>query len=402
MEIVEVNIDSLIPDPNNARVHGDENVKAIKGSMAKFGQHELIVIDDKNIVLSGNARLDVAKNLGWKTIKCLKTHLTSETDKMGLRLAMNRAGELAAWDDDILGGQLQALYEDDFDIESIGFDMDALTLDEPTEGKIDDDEIPEVKENIHNVKLGDIYQLGEHRLMCGDSTCKDTVDKLMNGELAVLMNTDPPYGVKLDQSWRDKALGDKALGAGNAKTVVNDDRADWLETYSNFEGDVCYVWHATSFTEVVKSNLEEAGFDVRQMIIWNKSVMVMGRAAYHWKHEPCWYAVRKGKKANWKGGHKQTTVWEAASPNHIMSGSKDDKTEHPTQKPLSLCETAILNHTVKSDGVYDPFLGSGSTLIACEKTNRKCYGMEIDPHYCSVIIERWQQFTGKEAEKIND
>jgi DNA modification methylase len=233
--------------------------------------------------------------------------------------------------------------------------------------------------------------------MCGDSTDAASVAILMNGQKALMMFTDPPYGVKLDQSWRDKALGSKAMGKGNANVIANDDRADWTETYKLFDGDIAYVWHDACQTDVVKSNLEDTGLQTKQMIIWNKNIMVMGRSNYHWKHEPCWYCVRKGATSSWTGDHKQTTVWDAPSPNHIMSGSKEDKTEHPSQKPIAICEIGIGNHGKKGDIVYDPFLGSGSTLIACEKTGRHCYGMELSPQYVDVILKRWQDFTGKKA-----
>ena len=245
--------------------------------------------------------------------------------------------------------------------------------------------------------MGNLILKSRHRLMCGDSTMIDDVKRLMNGDTCLLMLTDPPYGVKLDQSWRDEALGDKALGKGNNKLIQNDDRADWTDAYSLFNVSIAYVWHATSQTDVVKKNLEDCNLITRQMIIWNKSIMVMGRGAYHWKHEPCWYAVKKGCDANWKGDRKQTTVWDAASPNHIMSGSKEDKTEHPSQKPIVLFETPILNHTAHQDSIYDPFGGSGSTLIACEKTNRKCYMMELSPSYVDIIVKRWEKFSGMKA-----
>lgn len=387
-----MDIATLVSDPSNARKHSNQNIDAIKGSLAKFGQQKPIVVGEKNIVIAGNGTLEAAKSLGWDTIDIYRTPLKG-AEAMAFALADNKTAELAEWDDENLTAQLSALFDDGWDMEDLGFDVSDLGQG-GNEGLTDPDDVPEVEENIHKVERGQIWQLGDHRVMCGDSTDKGDVDKLMGGGKPNIMLTDPPYGVSLDQSWRDKALGDKAMGKGNSRTIRNDDRADWLETYMNFTGNVSYVWHATSFTDVVKGNLQDAGFDVRQMIIWNKSIMVMGRSSYHWKHEPCWYAVRRGKDASWIGDRKQTTVWDAASPNHIMSGSKDDKTDHPSQKPLSICEIAIANH---SGDVYDPFLGSGSTLIACEKTGRKCYGMEIDPHYCSVIIQRWQDFTGKEA-----
>lgn len=401
MLIETVAITSLSFDPSNARKHSPKNLQAIRGSLKKFGQQKPIVVDGNNVVVAGNGTLEAAKSLGWKEINIVRTKLTGP-EAIAFALADNRTAELAEWDLEPLNKTLQSLKDIDFDLGAIGFDddfMEAHTPEKVVEGLTDPDEVPENVET--RCKPGDLWMLGNHRLLCGDSTNVQHVERLMGGNTPVLMSTDPPYGVKLDQSWRDKALGSKAMGKGNKKTIQNDDQASWPGTYAQFPGNVCYVWHATSFTDVVKKDLEDCDFEVRQMIIWNKSIMVMGRSAYHWKHEPCWYAVRKGKDANWKGDRKQTTVWDAASPNHIMSGSKDDKTEHPSQKPILLSEIPIMNHTNKGDGVYDPFLGSGSTLIACEKTGRSCYGMEIDPHYCDVIIERWERFTGQKA-KLSD
>jgi DNA modification methylase len=394
-----VSVESLVFDPANARKHDERNIKAIMDSLERHGQRKPIVCYS-NMVVAGNGTLQAAKRLGWTEIWVNDDGFKSIEDAKAYAIQDNRSAELAAWDDVQLGDTLTELKEAGWDLEEIGFNDSELKdlMDKPqgTDGLTDADEVPEVEQNEYGVKRGDIWQLGNHRLMCGDSTDQATVEKLMNGNKPNIMMTDPPYGVKLDQSWRDKALGDKAMGKGNKKIIQNDDRADWFETYNLFPGNVAYVWHASKFSDVVMANLRDAGFDICQQLIWNKSIMVMGRSDYHFKHEPCWYAIRKGKTHDWIGDRKQTTIIDAASPNHIMSGSKEDKTEHPSQKPMD-CMLMIKNH---SGDVYDPFLGSGSTLIACEKTGRKCYGMELDEHYCSVIIKRWQDFTGKKAERI--
>ncbi len=193
------------------------------------------------------------------------------------------------------------------------------------------------------------------------------------------------------------ALGDKAMGKGNRNLVANDERADWYDVWALFRGNVAYVWHASSFTDVVMDSLRRADFEVKQQIIWNKSVMVMGRSDYHFKHEPCWYAIRKNKNHNWVGDRKQTTIWDAAPPNHIMGGSKEEKTSHPTQKPAALYEKAYLNHTNMGEYTYEPFGGSGTAVIVCEKIGRRSLTMELDPKYVDVIVRRWQEFTGKQA-----
>lgn len=298
-----------------------------------------------------------------------------------------------------------------FDDFSVNFDVPGINLDHFGEGYFKDvnftakeameDDVPEVKEKA-TTRVGQIFKLGDHRLLCGDSTDVTQVARLMGGKKAILMVTDPPYGVNLNQSWRDKALGNKALGPGNANTVVNDDRSDWFDAWYIAPVQIAYVWHASSFTDVVMGSLRRAEFDVRQQIIWNKSVMVMGRSAYHFKHEPCWYAVKKGCDANWVGDRKQITVWDAAAPNHIMSGSTEDKTDHPTQKPVALYEIPIANHTRSGDSIFEPFGGSGTAIIAAEKMNRRCFMMELDPHYCDVIIRRWERYSGKKAELIGD
>ena len=240
--------------------------------------------------------------------------------------------------------------------------------------------------------MTEIIHIGDATLYHGD--CMDILPTLGKVDAVV---TDPPYGVELDQSWRDKALGSKAMGKGNALIVENDDKADWTDVWSIFEGNVAYVWHSSSFTDVVMNSLRNAGLEPCQQIIWNKSVMVMGRSYYHFKHEPCWYAIRKGKGHNWKGDRKQTTIWDAAPPNHIMGGSKEEKTKHPTQKPAVLYEKAYLNHTVPGEYVYEPFGGSGTSVVVCEKIGRRSLTMELDPKYCDVIINRWQSFSGEKA-----
>jgi len=221
------------------------------------------------------------------------------------------------------------------------------------------------------------------------------------------MVTDPPYGVEYDPSWRDEHNTtpgpNKTFTAANRARgkVENDDRVDWAEAYSQFPGSVAYVWHAGVFAGEVAVGLASAAFQIRAQIIWKKQHFVFGRGSYHWGHEPCWYAVRKGANANWHGDRKQSTVWEVQNLNP-MGGNKDEQaTGHGTQKPCELMRRPIANHTVTGDAVYDPFLGSGTTLIACEQTDRICIGIDIDPKYVDVIVRRWQDFTGKAATDEN-
>jgi DNA modification methylase len=206
------------------------------------------------------------------------------------------------------------------------------------------------------------------------------------------MVTDPPYGVKYDASWRADAKGRIKTEREVTGSLENDDRADWYDAWVLFPGNVAYVWHASAFTDVVMDSLRRADFDVRQQIIWNKNVHALSRSAYHWKHEPCWYAVKNGADANWLAGRDQMTVWDI--PSVIF---EKDKTAHPTQKSLGIYERSIENHTTKGESLYEPFGGSGTQIIACEKHGRISLTMELDPKFCDVIVKRWQDFTGKEA-----
>lgn len=393
-----VNVSELVRFAANSRTHSKEQIAKIIRSIDEFGFTNPLLIDENNMIIAGHGRLEAALAIGMQVVPCIELPGLSEAQKAALVIADNKIALDAGWDMKILLDQFEFLKGQDFDLTLTGFgDDELLDLFPPSEVEAFCDENDLPANHKTRSEYGDVWLLGNHRLVCGDSTCATDVAKLLNDQHPNTMITDPPYGVKLDQSWRDKALGNKALGKGNNLVIDNDDRADWFDTYSLFPGNIAYVWHATSFTDLVKKNLQDCGFDVRQMIIWNKSVMVMGRSAYHWKHEPCWYAVRKSHDANWMGDRKQTTVWDAASPNHIMSGSKEDKTNHPSQKPVILFETPILNHTNPGEYVYDPFGGSGTLMIACEKTNRRALIMELDPKYCDVIIQRYENYTGKKA-----
>lgn len=267
---------------------------------------------------------------------------------------------------------------------------------DPTEDNVGaENEIP-IAPKKPKTKLGDVYALGSHRLMCGDSTNEESVKRLLKGEKPLLMVTDPPYGVKLDQTWRDDARRND-FAKGNKNVVANDDRADWFDVWRLCGAQIAYVWHASAFSDVVMQSLRRADFEVKQQIIWNKSVMTLSRQAYHWKHEPCWYAVKKGCNQNWKGDRTGTTVWDAASPAQAFGRGLEEKTDHPTQKPIILYEIPIENHTDKGDLLYEPFSGSGSAFIAAEKHGRRVYGMELDPVYCDIVVARWEKFSGKKA-----
>jgi DNA modification methylase len=392
-----VPIAELKPYSRNRNKHPPEQIERLAKLIQHHGlRHPVIVSTLSGEVIAGNGRLEALKHMGASMVPVDYQDFPDSDAEWKFSVSDNA---VALWAElDLAGISLDLPVMGEFDLDMLG--IKDFTLVEPEViPQCDEDEVPEHVEP--KTKLGDIYKLGRHRLMCGDSTSIDAVEKLMDGEKAVLMVTDPPYGVKLDQSWRYEALGGKALGKGNKNLVANDERAGWYDVWAIAPAQVAYIWHASSFTDVVMESLRKADFDVRQQIIWNKSVMVMGRSAYHFKHEPCWYAVKKGCDANWKGDRKQTTIWDAAPPNHIMGGSKEDKTTHPTQKPIVLYEIPIANHTIVNDALYEPFGGSGSGIIASEKTNRRCFTMELDPKYCDVIVARWEKYTGQKAELIN-
>ena len=392
----------LTQDSRNANKGTARGAQLIQASLRDYGAGRSILLDKHGRIIAGNKTAENAGAIGLDNVLVVQTEgdqlvavqrmdLDLEDPKArALSIADNRASEVSLdWDIEVLKELATEIALAPF------FSPDELEKMWPQNALIgDEDDAPEVPAEPVT-KLGDLHALGEHRLLCGDSTSAADVERLMGGTPCNLMVTDPPYGVKLDQSWRDEALGSRSMGPGNKNLVAGDDRADWEAVWRLFAGDVAYIWHASQFTDLVKGSLERAGFETKQQIIWNKSIMVMGRGDYHWKHEPCWYAVRKGKPHGWVGDRKQVTVWDAASPNHIMSGSKEERTDHPAQKPIVLFEIPLNNHTKAGDACFDPFGGSGSTLIACEKTNRRCFMMELSPAYCDVICQRFLNATGK-------
>ena len=235
---------------------------------------------------------------------------------------------------------------------------------------------------------GDLWILGNHRLLCGDSTVATDVERVLAGVTPLLMVTDPPYGVEYDPSWRNKALGRATTRTGK---VLNDDKADWREVWALFPGDVAYVWHGALHATTVADSLIACGFNIRSQIIWAKDRLILSRGDYHWQHEPCWYAVRAKGKGHWAGDRKQTTLW------HITSRDQDAETVHGTQKPVECMRRPILNNSSPGQAIYEPFMGSGTTLIAAETTGRTCLGIELNPAYVDVAVERWQNLTGGAA-----
>jgi DNA modification methylase len=301
------------------------------------------------------------------------TYLT-ESQKRAYIIADNRLALDAGWDDDLLGEELRALNDDGFQLELTGFsDAELRELLDP-EGAADDnfDTMPAAEVAS---KPGDVWLLGAHRVMCGDSTLAGDVAMLLAGARPHLMVTDPPCGVDYHPEWRAEVGVNK--NRKKMGKVVDDGRSDWLEAWALFPGDVAYVWHAGQFASVVQGSLESAGFEMRTQIVWAKDRLMLSRGNYHWQHEPCWYAVRAGKSGRWEGGRSQTTLW-------TIKTRDDDGHGHSTQKPVECMRRPVLNNSKAGDAIYDPFLGSGTTVVACEATGRSCLGMEIDPGYVDV------------------
>lgn len=407
MEVKQLPIDSIKPYKRNPR-NNDEAVGAVIQSIKKFGFRQPIVVDPENVIIVGHTRYRAAMELKLKTIPVHQaTDMTPEQIK-AYRIADNKTSELASWNKELLAVEIGELQQLNFDLGPLGFSKDELKriLLTGKEGMTNDDSIPDVPAEPVT-KVGDLYTMGNHRLLCGDATKREDVARLVNGQRMNLMVTDPPYGVNYEPEWRDghdlnmgKQLGLPGQGRAIGK-VYNDNKIDWSDAYALFNGDVCYVWHAGKYAKQVQESIEKCGFEIVNQIVWVKHHFVFSRRDYHWKHEPCWYAVRKGQKHNWQGDRKQTTVWDIENNNPVgHKKDKEEKTGHSTQKPVECMLRPIENNSQPHDLVYDPFLGSGSTLIACEKTDRICYGIEIDPHYCDVIVKRWKNFTGDDVKRV--
>jgi DNA modification methylase len=377
---------SLIPYARNARTHSDAQVAQIAASIREWGWTNPVLIDETGGIIAGHGRVLAARKLKIEDVPCIVASGWSEAQKRAYVLADNQLAVNAGWDMDLLKVEIGELKTDGFDVGLIGFDADwlsTLMADAGTDGLTDPDEVPEVSQFPVSA-TGDVWQLGKHRLLCGDSTVATDVDKVLMGVRPLLMVTDPPYGVSYDPT----RTSDNKLKAGK---VLNDDRADWSEAYTLFPGEVAYVWHAPGPLQVsVCESLIAAGFEPRQHIIWAKDRFTLGRSHYQYQHEPCWYAVRKGGTGHWCGDRSQTSVWQIKS--------REDKGHgHGTQKPVECMKRPIENNSTPGQAVYEPFSGSGTTIIAAEMTGRQCFAIELAPEYVDVAVKRWQQFTGKEA-----
>ena len=385
-------IGRLVEYERNPRKN-DDVVDRMAQAITEFGFRIPIVARSDGLVVDGHLRLKAARVLGLDTVPVVLADELSETQIKAFRLLANQSANWAEWDELLLSSELNDLLAEDYDLSLIGFDdaeLEALLageVDRETASREGEDDVPEAPETPIS-RPGDIWLLGKHRLLCGDATVATDVELLLGDVKPQLMVTDPPYGVEYDPGWRNKA---GAAATKRTGKVLNDDRADWREAWALFPGDVTYVWHGALHATTVADSLEASGFNIRSQIIWAKDRLVLSRGDYHWQHEPCLYAVKKTGKGHLAGDRKQTTLWQ------IANKDQDAETVHGTQKPVECMRRPILNNSSQGQAVYEPFMGSGTTLIAAETTGRVCYGIELNPAYVDVAVQRWQQFTGKHA-----
>ena len=379
-----MSVEDVIPDVANMRTHSEANIRAIMASLQRWGQQKPIVIDAGKVVRCGNGTLEAARRLKWTEIECITSDL-SGAELAAFAIADNRTAELAGWSEEI-GPYLKGLQVElpDLPVIDLGFDRlaDLPSTTIATEEPGADDEAPMDKGDELQAKWkvarNDLWQIGKHLLLCGDSTSEADVKRLLDGRVPNLMVTDPPYGVEYDPEWRDEALGGVEGGRATRK-VEADDRADWSDAWKWFPGAIVYVWSGAKHYATVLKSLGDTGFELRSEIIWAKTKTPIGRGHYHYAHESCIYAIRAGKTASWRGGFDQTTLWTIQSPQKSESG-------HSTQKPLECMFRPIRNHD--SEFCYDPFCGSGTTIAAADQLGRTCLAMDIDPVAVAISLER--------------
>ena len=394
-------IERLIEYARNPRKN-DHAVDKIAGAIKEFGFRIPVVAKSDGLVVDGHLRLKAAKKLGLTEVPVILADDMTDTQIKAFRISVNRMAEFAEWDNEMLALELGEIGDLGFDLDLTGFtaeEIAALMPEQIEPGLTDPDDAPAVQENATTVP-GDVWIMGKHRLLCGDSTSVSDLEKLTDGQLVDMWLTDPPYNVDMTAKNEMLEKAGKARKDKNSFGIANDAMSD--EQFRQFlrdayvsadtvmkPGAVFYIWHADSEGYNFRGAALDAGWKVRQCLIWRKSVFAIGRSDYHWKHEPCLYGWKEGAGHLWASDRKQTTVLDFDKP------SKSE--EHPTMKPVALFEYQLLNNTKGGDIVLDSFGGSGTTLIAAEKNGRVARLMELDPKYCDVIVKRWQDFTGKIA-----
>ena len=395
-------------DPRNANRGTPRGRALLESSLREYGAGRAVLTDRDGVLIAGNKTFEVAQRLGIPT-RVIETdgqelvvvsrrdlHLASDPKARALAIADNRVGELDLdWDPAIL----QQLQADGLDLGLFWTpeEFERLLGEGTHAGQTDENAV--VTPGATDIVRGDLFALGRHRLLCGDATDPADVHHLLAGQVPGLMVTDPPYGVAYDPAWRHRMDPRQRTAVGR---VANDDRVDWRAAFALFRGDVAYVWHAGLFAGPVAAAIQSSGFALRNQVVWVKRHFVLSRGEMHWAHEPCWYAVRKGRPSHWQGDRRQTTVWDVPNLNPF-GGSRDGENAvsgHGTQKPVRLWELPILHHTTTRDTLYDPFCGSGTAVIAAEKTGRTCVAMDLDPQYIHVTRTRWEAFTGQRARPL--
>jgi DNA modification methylase len=392
MKIEIADINSIQPYINNPRKLKDSAIEKVAKSIKEFGFRQPIVVDTNRIIVVGHTRYRASKKLGLKEVPItIAENLTPEQIN-AYRIADNRTNEEAEWDLELLKTEIKELELADFNLDLTGFDEDQLNnmLFEEKQGLTDEDEVPEAPEEPIT-KLGDIWKLGKHKLICGDSTILNNYEKLFNENKADLLMTDPPYNV----DYESKSTGMK---------IQNDNKSDddflqfLTDAFNNCAihlklGCSFYIFHSDWYGLEFRQSIKNSDLELKQNLIWAKNSMVMGRQDYQLQHEPCLYGWKRGASHSWYSDRKQTTIIKFDKPTKSKL--------HPTMKPVGLIEYLIKNSSKQEDIILDPFLGSGTTLMACEKQGRICYGVELDPKYCDVIVKRWEEFTGLKAELEN-
>ncbi len=387
-EMKMIPTDKLVPYVNNARTHSADQVKKLQSSLREFGFINPIIIDRDYSIIAGHGRLLAAKAEGITEVPCVFVDHLTDAQKKAYILADNRMAMDAGWDEELLRVEIEALQAEDFDVFLTGFDEAEISklFDAGTEVKEDEFDVEEELEKTTFSKFGDVWHLGRHRLVCGDSTKAETYETLMKGTKAHLVITDPPYNVNYE---------------GSAGKIKNDNMAGekfyqfLLDAFKNMEAVMTddasiYVFHADTEGLNFRKAFNDAGFYLSGCCIWEKQSLVLGRSPYQWQHEPCLYGWKKNGKHQWYTGRKETTIWKFDKPK--KNG------DHPTMKPLALLAYPIMNSSMSNTNVLDPFGGSGSTLIACEQTDRICYTIELDEKFCDVIVKRFIEQVGSDAE----
>ena len=364
--------------------------------MLKHGIDQPIVVDEDGVIIKGHGRRLAALDAGFDEFPVVVHRGLSEDEKRSVRIADNQVALLSGWNVELLASELGQLNAAGFDMTLVGFSNAQLATYLAPRALGDPEETPPLPK-VPISRAGDLWELDRHRLLCGDSTKQADVARALGAHKPNLMVTDPPYGVDYDPAWRNRVrrLNGSFVAARAVGEVHNDDRADWSGAWKLFPGDVAYVWHGGLHVAEAERSLTSSGFAIRAQIIWDKQRLVIGRGDYHWQHEPCWYAVRKGKPGGWRGDRSQTSIWSVPKPQASETG-------HSTQKPVECMRRPIENSSVAGSYVYEPFCGSGTTIIAAQLMARYCLAIELAPDYIDVAVQRWQTFTKLEARLAGD